>query len=795
MLTLEASTMLLSRPTFSRSLSLRTIAFAAALAVSAMSLKSARADEPAAPVTPPPAAPATATPAPAPAPAPEAAGAPATAPAAAPESTAAPAANAPTSLKQSVRDFWHYGKVARYDLASAEGQKILSSGAQPVEILQAFEQTVAEPEQFGMPADNLDEWMIRWGNIDQMKDVTAKLQDTLNQGYLTRKSDPAFITHELERLSVNERGRARALNNLRQSGELAVPFMLDYLRDPSKAQFHAGIRMAMREIGKYGLNAEVAATYSTDATTLVEVCGVLGDIGYDSAVPYLARIASDPNLSDSIHDAANKALAKLGNTAPVNVSDSFDALAEKQYYGNSSIASDTRNPMAFVWYWDATKGLYKTDVPHAIFNDIMTMRQTEASLKAGPHQTAALSLWLTANYKRQLSLKEGEKDATRPDNYPDANYWGVTAGAQYLNDALTRALRDRDAAVALAVITSLQEIVGESNMAADANTGAPLVDAMGFPDRLVRFEAAFAIAGALPQKQFTGQERVVPLLAEALSQTGQMSVVVVGPNQDMVNALVDGLKKDGGMNAVGATNAEAAVTTANSLPAVDAIITSDELDAVEIDKLMQFSTTNPKLQGAAKIVLVKSEASPYVQRALHDPMMTATQAADAAGVKAALPQALSKAGANALTPELATKYATRSAQLLQQLAMSRGQILDISAAKTAVLSALNDARPDIVKLAGQTAALMNDKDTQPAILAKASDDKTADDVKISLYNSLALSAKFFGNELDEPGVKTLSGTVESAQNLDVRSAAAAARGALNLPAEQAKSLVIGQSRN
>src|SRR5581483_10218059 len=103
---------------------------------------------------------------------------------------------------------------------------------------------------------------------------------------------------------------------------------------------------------------------------------------------------------------------------------------------------------------------------HSIFNDIMTMRQCEQSLKAGPNQNLALSLWLTANYKRQTSLKEGEHDATRPENYPDANYWGVTAGAQYLNDALGRALRDRDSAVALAVINSLQQIAGESNMMA-----------------------------------------------------------------------------------------------------------------------------------------------------------------------------------------------------------------------------------------------------------------------------------------------------------------------------------------
>jgi hypothetical protein len=326
-------------------------------------------------------------------------------------------------------------------------------------------------------------------------------------------------------------------------------------------------------------------------------------------------------------------------------------------------------------------------------------------------------------------------------------------------------------------------------------SGAPLIEAMAYPDRLVRFEAAIAIAGALPQKSFTGQERVVPLLAEALAQTGQMSVVVAAPSQDTVNALVDGLKKDAGMAAVGATSAEAAIAAANALTAVDAIIISEDMAGAEVDKLIALAITNPKLQGAVKLIMVKTNASPYVERAINDPMLSTTQAADPAGLKAALPEAMKKAGTLTLNPDLGTKYAMRSAELLKRLAISRGQVLDITAAKTALLAALDDARPELVKLAGQTLALVNDKDAQAALLVKASDEKTADDAKISLYNSLATNAKFFGNLLDEPGVKTLSTTVESAQNLEVRSAAAEARGALNLPADQAKSLVIGQSKN
>src|ERR1700712_5602500 len=54
---------------------------------------------------------------------------------------AAPAVQLPEdeSLKSSIENFWHYGKIARYDVAAAEGQRIVSQNTEPRELLAAFE--------------------------------------------------------------------------------------------------------------------------------------------------------------------------------------------------------------------------------------------------------------------------------------------------------------------------------------------------------------------------------------------------------------------------------------------------------------------------------------------------------------------------------------------------------------------------------------------------------------------------------------------------------------------------------
>jgi hypothetical protein len=708
--------------------------------------------------------------------------------------TAAPAEGGVSpELRRAAEDFWHYGRIARYDLANANGQKVLELGAgNPTAVLQAFEAVTSQTGR----KDNIDNWLLRWQGVEQMNDVASKITALINEGRQGRRSDPAFIQQQIERLGTNERAYRLAIAQLRNAGELAVPMMVEYLRNPEKQSLAIPIRRALRDLGQKALNPLVAATEMTgppNQETLIAIVTALGEIGYPEVVPYLARLTASGDATPAVKTAAAQALTRMGagDARNINASDQFYDLSEKFYYDNAAITADTRvaGAPANVWFWDNDKGLIRRLVPAQIFNEVMAQRAAEYALQLGSSQDA-LSLWLASNYKRESELPQGAADPTRAENQPNAHYYGVSAGPQYLNSALARANNDRNYAVAARVIRSLQQIAGQSNIFANDAVG-PLVDAMGSGDRIVRFEAANALAAALPQQQFTGQERVVPLLAEAMSQTGTPSVVVVMPQQDQVNATVDGLKQ-AGYAAVGATSANAAVAAANQLPSVDVIVASEELGG-EVDQLFALSGRSPRLAGASRLVIIKGGGSPYAARAATDPILSVTQATDPAALKTEIDNARAKGQSVRLDPALATDYALRAGELLSRLAISRGQVLDLSAAEQTLLAALNDARPEIVKSAGNVLGLLNSKSAQPGLLATASAEQTADDVKISLYRSLASNAKFFGNTLGGEQVALLDKTASEAQNLDVRAAAAEARGALNLPADQAKTLIINQS--
>jgi hypothetical protein len=95
----------------------------------------------------------------------------------------------------------------------------------------------------------------------------------------------------------------------------------------------------------------------------------------------------------------------------------------------------------------------------------------------------------------------------------------------------------------------------------------------------------------------------------------------------------------------------------------------------------------------------------------------------------------------------------------------------------------------VAKAVGDAVALIESPQVQPALLQRAQEAQTPEDVRQSLYRSLATSAKFNGNQLQERQVADLRQTVQAEQNADIRAAAAEALGALNVPVQNVAQLI------
>ncbi len=146
--------------------------------------------------------------------------------------------------------------------------------------------------------------------------------------------------------------------------------------------------------------------------------------------------------------------------------------------------------------------------------------------------------------------------------------------------------------------------------------------------------------------------------------------------------------------------------------------------------------------------------------------------------------------------ELAGSYALRAAKVMLKLAQTKNPVIDLSAAQDALINATKDKRTEIQVFAGQILARLCSPDAQRAIAAMALSEANSLDVRISAFACLAISAKLNANLLDEQKVDAIYLLVSS-KDIDpaLRGAAAAAFGALNLPSQKVKNLILDQARS
>jgi len=720
-----------------------------------------------------------------------------TAVAAPPTDTTTATAAAP-ALNDLVDDYWHYGKIARYDLASDAGEKIVAADSgNPRVVLEAFEAVA------GAKGDVIDKWMLRWKTLPvptdpteaasakRMRDVSTKLNDLINQGYETRRSDPDFIRNTINEMASGSRAYDNNLPRLAKSGELAVKVLIDILRNPDERQYHSVARRILRDLGRKALNPLLAATEMKDYDTLVDVIAALGDIGYSVSTPYLSHLATGSEFPSSVHTAAHNALTHMGASSSARPADQFYDEGEKFYYSRSDI-EPSGDKTAFIWFWNPQRGLTKRDVPTPIFGDCMAMRECEYALKLDPGKGEAVGLWLASNTRREaVDMPTGGDDPTHR-GIPDAHYYNVSAGVQYVNNALARALHDHNAPLSFQLTSALRDIIGQGNIAGSA--GEAVQEALYFPNRLVRYEAALALAESMPTQAFPGSDRVVPLLVEAMTQNSKPNILIVAPTQDdTLNTLRTAVQSLEYTTAGGSTPNEAAAA-ANTLPAVDIIIISEDSD---VRRMVDLEQTIAHLQGASMLVLTHAAGGPYADRSATDPLMNAAMFPPKASLSVVLKDEIEKArqhaGAMSLTDEQATHYALRSAELLEMIAISHSPAMDVAVAEPGLLTSLGDPRAPVAEAAGRVLSLLNSPGAQNGLATRAIDASTPAEVRISLFNSLARSAKFFGNRLDGEKVTALEKVVSDEKDPQVRGAAASARGALNLPADQARQLILAQS--
>ncbi len=404
-------------------------------------------------------------------------------------------------------DFLHYTAIGRFDLAAGFARKLIESNPDPVLLLELSE---ANPNGYGI--------LLRMHSTnEELEEVSGQILDIIEQGRFIRRTDAKIIMQEIKRLSSTIRGRLAAEQRLKNAGEYAIPYMLEALADESRRDELANIAEALGKIGRDAIRPLVSALQTDRAAVKAEIIRALGETGYPQSLGYLKYVAEN-DQSAQLRELAVKAIEKIDSSAlKLPAAELLFGLAENYYYHNESLAAAADYDFANIWFWDkGSRSLVREEVGKAHFNELMAMRACEWALKADESLGKAISLWLAAFFKAESTgLAQPEYFGT---GHADAMTYATTSGPEYLHQALERALNENNAYVTLEVVEALAANAGEKSLLWRLGTEQPLVKALSFDDRAVRYSAAIAIGAAGPTSEFMGSKLIIENLAEAVGR-------------------------------------------------------------------------------------------------------------------------------------------------------------------------------------------------------------------------------------------------------------------------------------
>ena len=405
-------------------------------------------------------------------------------------------------------DFLHYARIGRFELAKDYAQKFLERNPDPVRVLELADNN---PNGYKL--------LIKMhADSQQLKDVSEQILNLIEEGRFIKRIDPVIIRKEIKKLSSTMRAAVKAQKRLHNAGEYAIPYMLEAMADPSREEEFANIVTALPKIGRDAIRPLAIALNTDNMAIKLEIIRALGDIGYPQAIPHLKNVMENDPV-DQMKKEAEIAVTKINPSAlKLPASELYFQLAESYYYHAESLSPRVAD-FANIWFWNEEDGkLKRVEVDNGHFFELMSMRINELALKADENIGKAIALWIAAFFKAEAAVSE--QPSYFDENHADAMTYATTAGPEYLHVALERALKDKNADVALGVVEALAANAGEKSLLYRVGTEQPLVKALSFSDTPVRYSAAIAIGGANPNTEFVGSSLIIENLSEAVLRTG-----------------------------------------------------------------------------------------------------------------------------------------------------------------------------------------------------------------------------------------------------------------------------------
>ncbi len=695
--------------------------------------------------------------------------------------TAVQPANDRDAEQTLLRDFIHFVKIARFDVAADLGRQLLDAGLTPEE----FVDLVDSSRELG----RFEEAVAAGMRVPVLEPISAQLDKAYRSGKLARARNPEEIARNIDLLTGGLRARQLGRQRLIAAGEYAMPQLLDAYLQKDNLALKAQVQRLLVDMGRQTIAPLVAALPGLDATRQEAVCEVLGLIPYRTSLPVLVDLYQNTD-NDGVRKACGRSISRLGGNPSSDVAGLYALMADSYYTEPAELTSFPGEEYQIVWDFNPGLGLVMTPVVTEVFHEAMSMRNAEKALTINADAPETLALWISANYSREFDSPAGYVNPLYSDDRRDAEYFGIAAGPDITQLVLRRGIDTRDTPLVRSAIDALSQTAGPRSLWGQPIDGRyPLLESLGYQNRRVQFEAALALGNAKPQETFSGAERVIPLLASAVRDASALyAVVLTGSDRESYDQYRGILENqgftvlppsDGGLDGLDASIAQT--------PSVDLIVTSLGYD----DTLLTIETarTDTKMSVSPVLALMLTDdVEPLRRQYLRDQTVAVRRVEiSSANVETSVEQLLMAASGGPIDESEAAEYAARSIDVLRDLAISNNRVLNVLDASTILIDVLEDVDGLTMLDVAQILSYVDRPAAQAAIMDRAMD--ASGTQQLELLAMVGDSGKRFGNHLDARQIRALIAFAGDADD-ELATTAVGAMGALEIQNADLLGLII-----
>jgi ABC-type molybdate transport system substrate-binding protein len=564
-----------------------------------------------------------------------------------------------------------------------------------------------------------------------------------------------------------------------------LPQLLKVLVDAKDPAAELAVTKSLVAMKRLAVAPIGLALNSLDPVSQRKAVGILAEIGWPTALPFIVDLASRPSTTVEVKAACDAAFNQLGGTTR-DVTAQYTALARKYFDRESSLVPYADDAVNNLWSHDDASGfgsLAAEQVATAVYCESMAMVLARRALAADAGNVSALAIFVASDLRRENTLGSDFKAGRY-----SPQFFATASGPTICSEVLGMAIDARDSALIRDAIAVLSQTAG-GNALVSSGGRMPILEALSFSDRRVRVDAALALAASAPTQSFAGDFRVVPTLASAVGDTSAVRTAVLGGSNDDRRATTERLSKAGfAAIASGASFAdlENGVVRAEG---VDLVVVSG--GSADLAKHVASVRASGLTAATPVVVMCAALEEAAVRKSFSGDrsVMVWSESAPADSFASAANAALASMSGGAMSDDEATAYAAAAASALRSIAASNSKTFSIADAEPALLRALSTKSGGLRLMIADVLSVSKSATAQRALVDAAL--ASSGEEQVALCDFAAQASRMTGAKADGRQMAALRELIGSSEGA-VADAAGRLYGSLDGGSTEAVKLITGK---